>query len=134
MNYRSCIRRASLVVFLSFGALLLFAPIFLTLTTSFKTPPEITIVPPPVFPKSFLNFNNYSQVFHRLSFGKLLLNNMLLCSTVLTVTVILVPLAGYGFAKFNFLGKEIFFFMIIGVLMVPFQSVAIPLLRPLHIC
>ena len=36
-------------------------------------------------------------------------------------------LAGYGFAKFRFPGHGVLFFAIVGILMVPFQSVVVPL-------
>jgi len=39
----------------------------------------------------------------------------------------LAVLAGYGFAKFRFPGRNLIFFAIIGILMVPFQSVVVPL-------
>ena len=36
-------------------------------------------------------------------------------------------LAGFGFAKYRFPGREFFFLAIVGILMVPFQSVVVPL-------
>jgi multiple sugar transport system permease protein len=129
MSYRRHLGRAVLYLLLLVGVGLLFIPIFWTFTTSFKTPPEITIVPPPVFPKSFLNFSNYTKVFERLQFGRLLVNNFAMCSVVLAASLVFASMTGYGFAKFRFPGKEIAFFAIVGVLMVPFQSVAVPLFR-----
>jgi len=129
MSYRRHLSRAVLYVLLVVGVGLLFIPIFWTLTTSFKTPPEINVVPPPVFPDSFLNFSNYTKVFQRLHFGRLLLNNFAMCAVVLAASLVFATMTGYGFAKFRFPGKEIAFFAIVGVLMVPFQSVAVPLFR-----
>jgi len=129
MSYRRHLSRVVLYVLLVVGVGLLFIPIFWTFTTSFKTPPEITVVPPPILPDSFLNFNNYTKVFQRLHFGRLLLNNFAMCAVVLAASLIFATMTGYGFAKFRFPGKEIAFFAIVGVLMVPFQSVAVPLFR-----
>ena len=36
-------------------------------------------------------------------------------------------LAGFGFAKYRFPGRDVFFLAIVGILMVPFQSVVVPL-------
>ena len=129
MSYRRHFNRAFLYVLLVVGVGLLFIPIFWTFTTSFKTPPEINVVPPPIFPDSFLNFSNYTKVFQRLHFGRLLLNNFAMCAVVLAASLVFATMTGYGFAKFRFPGKEIAFFAIVGVLMVPFQSVAVPLFR-----
>ena len=129
MSYRRHLSRAVLYALLVVGVGLLFIPIFWTFTTSFKTPPEINVVPPPIFPDSFLNFSNYAKVFQRLHFGRLLLNNFAMCAVVLAASLVFATMTGYGFAKFRFPGKEIAFFAIVGVLMVPFQSVAVPLFR-----
>jgi multiple sugar transport system permease protein len=127
MSFRRHLSRAVLYALLVAGVGLLFIPIFWTFTTSFKTPPEITVVPPPVLPHSFLNFSNYAKVFQRLHFGRLLLNTFAMCAVVLAASLVFATMTGYGFAKFRFPGKEIAFFVIVGVLMVPFQSVAVPL-------
>ena len=36
-------------------------------------------------------------------------------------------LAGFGFAKYHFPGRDAFFLGIVGILMVPFQSIVVPL-------
>jgi ABC-type glycerol-3-phosphate transport system permease component len=129
MSFKHAVPRIVLLLLLFAGASLLFVPIFWTFATSFKTPPEITTVPPRVLPESFLNFASYQTVWQRLHFGRLLINNFTLCAAVLAVSLVFASLTGYGFAKFRFPGKEIAFFAIVGVLMVPFQSVAVPLFR-----
>ncbi|MBD3309390.1 ABC transporter permease subunit [candidate division KSB3 bacterium] len=115
------------ITLLTLGALLILLPIFWTFTTSFKTPPEITKVPPTILPDSFANVSNYTQVFTQLKFGRLLLNTFLMCLVVVVCSLIFASLAGYGFAKFTFIGKEYFFYGIVAILMIPFQSVAVPL-------
>jgi multiple sugar transport system permease protein len=86
-------------------------------------------VPPTFLPESFSNFTNYSGVFERMQFGRMLLNSTILVLVVIFVTLFLSSLAGYGFAKFSFRMKELSFILIVGVLMVPFQSLAVPLFR-----
>lgn len=129
MSFRRAVPRAVLYALLFAGAFVLLAPILWTATTSLKTPPEITRVPPPVFPDSFRNLSNYLEVWERLRFGRLLVNNFSLCAVVLATSLVFSSLTGYGFAKFRFPGKEVAFFAIVGVLMVPFHSVAVPLFR-----
>ena len=129
MNFSRQVSKGIQVFFICFGALLLLLPIIWTFTTSFKTAPEINIVPPPILPKSFLNLNNYVVVLQRLLFARLLLNSLVLCTLVVATSLTFSSMTGYGFAKYRFPGKEIAFFSIVAVLMVPFQSVAVPLFR-----
>ncbi len=129
MSIRSSFSRLGLALGLSFLAALMFLPIIWTALTSFKTQPEIVEVPPSFLPDSFANFANYVTVIERLSFLRLYANSIAFAGVVLVFSLLVASLAGYGFAKFRIPGKEIFFFLIVGVLMVPFQSVALPLYR-----
>lgn len=109
------------------GALTVFFPFFWMAVTSLKTPPEIQRVPLQVAPDRWSNLDNYREVFERQPFGRFLLNSGLVASVSALSSVIVSALAGYGFAKFRFPGQNLFFFAIIGILMVPFQSVVVPL-------
>lgn len=113
--------------YLTIGAVLILLPIFWTFTTSFKAPPEIMKVPPTILPQSFKNLSNYAEVFRELHFARLLLNTFVMCTVVVAFSLLFASMAGYGFAKFNFKGKEYFFFGIVIILMIPFQSIAVPL-------
>lgn len=130
MKFRAA--KALLVVVLTIGIIAFFIPVLWTVTTSFKTPKEIMTVPPTLLPESFTNLDNYEEVFQREEFGRYLLNTFVLCIVAVIVSLVVTSLAGYGFAKFNFPFKELLFFAVIGVLMVPFQSVAIPLFEYLE--
>jgi len=130
MKFRAA--KALLVVVLTIGIIAFFIPVLWTVTTSFKTPKEIMTVPPTLLPESFTNLDNYEEVFQREEFGRYLLNTFVLCIVAVIVSLVVTSLAGYGFAKFNFPLKELLFFAVIGVLMVPFQSVAIPLFEYLE--
>ncbi|MFQ5930492.1 MAG: carbohydrate ABC transporter permease [Acidobacteriota bacterium] len=95
--------------------------------TSLKTAPEIQRLPLHFLPDSLSNLNNYHEVFRRLPFWRFLLNSLFISATCTLSSLILSSLAGYGFAKFDFPGRNIFFFAIISLLMVPFQAIMIPL-------
>jgi len=124
---RSKLAKAVLIFLLTIGIVVFFVPVLWTISTSFKTPKEIMTVPPTLMPKSFTNLDNYKEVFEREEFGRYLLNTFVLCITAVTISLVIASMAGYGFAKFKFPLKELFFFSVIGVLMVPFHSVAVPL-------
>ncbi len=109
------------------GALTVFFPFFWMAVTSLKTPPEIIRVPLQVAPDNWLNLNNYREVFHRENFIRYLFNSALVASIAAVSSLVVSSLAGYGFAKFHFPGRDAFFLAIVGILMVPFQSVVVPL-------
>jgi ABC-type glycerol-3-phosphate transport system permease component len=109
------------------GAVCVFFPFFWMAVTSLKTVPEIQRVPLEVAPDRWTNLDNYREVFARQPFGRFLANSALVASVSALSSAIVSSLAGYGFAKFRFPGHGVFFFAIIAILMVPFQSVVVPL-------
>jgi len=109
------------------GALTVFFPLFWMAMTSLKTVPEIQRLPLSVAPDRWTNLDNYREVFQRQPFGRFLLNSALVASVSALSSVAVSSLAGYGFAKFRFPGRDVLFFTIVGILMVPFQSVVVPL-------
>jgi ABC-type glycerol-3-phosphate transport system permease component len=109
------------------GALTVFFPFFWMAVTSLKTAPEIQRVPLKILPDHWTYLKNYWEVFQREPFGRYLLNSALVASISAVSSLVVSSLAGYGFAKFRFPGRELFFLGIISILMVPFQSVVVPL-------
>jgi len=109
------------------GAIVVFFPFFWMAITSLKTAPEIQRVPLQIAPDHWLNLANYVEVFKRENFLRYLLNSALVASIAAVSSVVVSSLAGFGFAKYHFPGRDVFFLAIVGILMVPFQSVVVPL-------
>ncbi len=109
------------------GALAVFFPFFWMAVTSLKTAPEIQRLPLQILPDRWLHLDNYREVFQRQPFGRFLANSALVASVSAVSSLVFSALAGYGFAKFRFPGRDVLFFAVIGILMVPFQSVVVPL-------
>jgi ABC-type glycerol-3-phosphate transport system permease component len=109
------------------GAIVIFFPFFWMAVTSLKTAPEIQRAPLQIAPDHWFNLSNYLEVFKREPFLRYLGNSALVASIAAVSSVIVSSLAGFGFAKFRFPGRDVLFLAIIGILMVPFQSVVVPL-------
>jgi multiple sugar transport system permease protein len=109
------------------GAICVFFPFFWMAVTALKTVPEIQRVPLTIAPDRWSNLDNFREVFQRQPFARFLLNSALVATVSALSSAIVSSLAGYGFAKFRFPGHGVFFFAIVGILMVPFQSVVVPL-------
>jgi multiple sugar transport system permease protein len=127
MSPRLVATRWIVALLVACGAITIFFPFFWMAVTSLKTAPEIQRVPLQILPDSLTNLDNYREVFKREPFVRYLLNSAIVATIAALSSLVVSSLAGYGFAKFRFPGRNFFFFAIIGILMVPFQSVVVPL-------
>jgi ABC-type glycerol-3-phosphate transport system permease component len=125
--HRALGRRWVILLAVACGAIVVFFPFFWMAVTSLKTAPEIQRVPLQVAPDQWLNFANYAEVFKRQPFLRFLFNSALVASVAAVSSLIVSSLAGFGFAKYRFPGRDVFFLAVVGILMVPFQSVVVPL-------
>src|SRR6266576_5045493 len=91
------------------GAIIVFFPFFWMAVTSLKTAPEIQRVPLQIAPDHWLNLTNYVDVFKREPFMSYLLNSAIVASIAAVSSVVVSSLAGFGFAKYHFPGRDIFF-------------------------
>ena len=109
---------AILYGFLSFLALLAAFPFYFMLVTSTHRTADILRIPPPLWFGSAL-VTNYQELVSALPFWNALFNSIAI-STMHTVLVLFFcSLAGYGFAKYRFPGREGLFAFLLATLMVP---------------
>ena len=101
-------------------------PFVWMITTSFKTVPETTLIPPTLFPRSFKNIKAYQQVTNSLPFLKLYYNTLMMIVLRVLCAVIFSSMAAYAFAKLKFPLKNIFFFIVLSQLMLPAQVFILP--------
>ncbi len=110
------------------GALTIFFPFFWMAITSLKTAPEIQRVPLQILPDHWAQLAaTTARCSSAIPFARYLLNSAIVASIAAVSSLVVSSLAGYGFAKFHFPGRDAFFFAIVAILMVPFQSVVVPL-------
>jgi len=100
-------------------------PIFWMFSTSVTSPEELFTRGLRPMPKSPTP-NNYIEVLTKVPFFSWLKNSFITTSGILFLRVITSILAAYGFAHFEFRGKIILFYMVIGTLMVPFAITMVP--------
>ena len=74
-----------------------------------------------------LSFCAYKNVFHSIPIVKYFLNSLIVALTTTLGQVAISALAGYGFARLEFKGKDIIFFIFILTMMVPSQVNIVPL-------
>lgn len=118
--------RAFLYVFLIAAGLLVAAPAWWMLTTSFRTYAQVQRNPVALIPEQ-LYLGNWAEVFSKFPFLQFL-GNTVLVSVVGTIgTVLSCAVVAYGFARFQSRWADILFVFMLATLMIPVQITSIPL-------
>ncbi|HAZ37742.1 MAG TPA: sugar ABC transporter ATP-binding protein [Clostridiaceae bacterium] len=112
-------------IILSAIAVLILLPFFWMLSTALKTNADIFEWPPVLFPKS-PHWENFANAWKALPFNKYLLNTIFVVVLGMTGEIISETIVAYGFARFNFPGKNIIFFILLATMMLPFHVTLIP--------
>ncbi len=79
---------------------------------------------------------NYAQAFQIAPFAQYYVNTIIIVFGILVVQLVTISLAGYAFARFQFRGQNILFFLILLQLMVPSSALIVPnysTIRQLHL-
>ena len=101
-------------------------PFLWLLSTALKGQNENIFAYPPVFiPKDF-TLDNFKEVLKYVPITKYVLNSFIVASFTVILNIILSAMAAYPLARMNFKGKKIAFFAILATIMVPFQTIMLP--------
>jgi multiple sugar transport system permease protein len=73
-----------------------------------------------------LRWENYVQAFTIVPFSIFLWNSVKVAAAVVVGQTITCTLAGYAFARLRFPGREFFFWLVLGTLMIPAQVILVP--------
>jgi ABC-type glycerol-3-phosphate transport system permease component len=114
-------------------------PFVMILFTALKPNPEIVDMPHRnllhrIIPDSFFNFANIKNVFigttvsqNGFPLYRAIFNSLIVVLITLIPSLILALTAAYSFAKFQIPGKEIVYYLFLGMLMIPTEMTSIPL-------
>jgi len=86
---------------------------------------ELIGFPPPFFP-SHLTLEGYVRLFQQTDILRWLLNTVIVSATAIVSNLVLCSLAGYGFARLKFAGRNVSFLVILATIMIPTQLLMIP--------
>jgi ABC-type glycerol-3-phosphate transport system permease component len=99
-------------------------PLAWLLSTSVKQPQD-------VFSGSFLpttiNLGTYSQVWTDMDFLRHFVNSMVVTALTIAIVVVVATVAGYAFARFEFRGRDVIFYIFLASMIIPGQVVLIPM-------
>ena len=110
-------------------------PIIWTFAVSFH-PPEESLSATNLWFGTHPTLVNYATAFQIAPFAQYYINTIIIVGGILIVQLITISLAGYAFARFQFRGQNILFFLILLQLMVPSSALIVPnyaTIRQLHL-
>jgi multiple sugar transport system permease protein len=115
-----------LYVVLTAGAVLVLLPFAYMLSTSFKSTGEVFKTPIQWIP-SELRWDNYRTPLREHPIGHYFRNSLFVGVCVTLLNLLTCSLAGYSFAKFSYLGRDLLFGIVLATMTVPLASMIIPL-------
>ena len=108
------------------AALLAISPLLWMVSVSFMHLGEASNYPPPLLPSS-PSLDRYRELLKSGGFGRAFLISLSLATISTLVSTLLNALAGYGFAKLRFRGRDTLFALLLGALVIPGQVGMLPL-------
>jgi multiple sugar transport system permease protein len=124
------LRIALYAVAILIGVIALF-PFYWTLAGSVMTPVELYSNIPHLWAANPA-FDTYQKVWELVPMARWFLNSIVTSVSTMVVAVLVSSAAGYCFAQLRFLGRRVWFVLILATLMVPYQSRIIPLFMMFH--
>ncbi|TPW72792.1 carbohydrate ABC transporter permease [Schumannella sp. 10F1B-5-1] len=106
-------------------SLLFLLPFLQMFLASVSPEKELVSFPPPFIP-SRIDFGGYVGLFTESNILLWLLNTVIVSVTGIVSHLILCSLAGYGFARLKFRGRQVGMFAILATIMIPTQLLMIP--------
>jgi len=125
-DYGRIAGRVIIYLCLIFGAFFFVLPALWMISTSVKTLAESQTFPP-VFIPSSLQWSNFVQPFIDLPFATFYLNSLMMTAGAMIGVLLSCTPVAYAFARLQFRGRSTLFLLVLGTMMIPDQSVVIPL-------
>ena len=102
-------------------------PFLWLISTALKGQNENIFLYPPQFIPKNITFENFVGVWKQIPFVAYFVNSMIVAGFTVILNVIFSALAAYPLARMNFKGKTIIFYLILATIMVPFQTIMLPI-------
>ncbi|MEO0561952.1 MAG: carbohydrate ABC transporter permease [Chloroflexota bacterium] len=112
-------------------ALIFILPILFMIMSSFKPDDQLlrdTSSLRAFLPVGDLSLENYNGAFERVPLGRFTFNSVFVTLTTLGLSLIFNSMAGFAFAVLKWRGKNVILTIVIATFIVPFETIAIPLL------
>lgn len=125
------IKKVSKYIFLYGLASIMILPFLWMISTSVKPSNEIFTIPIKWIPSEF-DFNNYVKAVTSFPFFRFFLNSVIVTIFIILGQMITSVMSAYAFARMEFRGKNILFIILLSGLMLPAQTIMIPVILTLE--
>jgi multiple sugar transport system permease protein len=105
-------------------------PLIIIVLTAFKPRSETLSFPPKLLPSDW-TISNFPQVFERIPVWEQLGNTVAMAVGVTVLSLFFDSLAAYALARIDFRGRALMLTVLIATLMIPFQTLLVPLYKML---
>jgi len=112
-------------LFLTIFGLFFAFPLYWTMSSSLQTWQELRSFYPHLLP-AVPQWHNYAQVFTIVPFARWMLNSLIIIVISIPGSLITGTMAAYAFARFNFWGRNTWFLVMLGTMMIPGWVTLIP--------
>lgn len=118
-------------VLLSWIALVFIFPIVFMIVSSLK--PDLQLLRDASSLRAFLpvgdiSFDNYRAAFQRVPIGHFIFNSVMVTAVTMVLSLAVCSMAAFAFVFLEFPGRNLFLAVVLATFIVPFESIAIPLL------
>jgi len=122
---RRALGRVPIYVLLILGAVPMAFPFYYMVASSLMTPDELIQIPITWWPHH-PQWQTYANVWTVIPFARMFGNSLFVTAAVTAGILLTSSLAGFGFAKYNFKGRDTVFLAVLSSMMVPFFVLLIP--------
>ena len=116
---------------LSIIAVIFLFPLVFMLMSSFKPDQQLLVDTGSLrafLPVGDISLNNYYDAFDRAPVGLFVMNSIIVTGTTVVLSLLICSLAAFSFVFVKWRGRELILTLILATLIVPFETIAIPLL------
>src|ERR1035437_7134069 len=107
------------------GSAIMIVPFLYLFATSFKPQLYLFEIPPQFIPKH-PTLSNYTDAWTSNSFGHYFANSVFVSIVATAISALLASMMAYSFARFNFRGQNVMFWLLLVGLTVPGMMLLIP--------
>lgn len=123
-NVRKITNMAVTYFFLILLAIFMMGPFLWLLSVSLMPGRNVFATPPAIFP-TFIDFDNYVQVWAFLNFPRYILNTVMITVLGVVFNIVLACMTGYPLAVFRFKGRNFVFVTMIATMIIPSSTAMI---------
>lgn len=113
-------------VVLSIGAISMAIPFIWMLSTAFKTPSQVFVLPPKWIPSPIIT-DNFKKLFSLMPFGRYYFNTIFVAVTGTLGRLLLAIFTAYAFSWLEFPGRDKIFILYLATMMIPFHVRLVPM-------